>query len=119
MVAIVLLMPGMDRIVRIWNPYVTSKPTGMLRGHSAPICYLFIAEEENRVFSISTDRCIRVKIRFVTIINYRYCIFLLVTFFMLTLKYCGESLELLMRDFVDDNKLMISMVWMCVYRDDT
>lgn len=51
---------GMDRLVRIWNPYLTSKPTGLLKGHTAPICHLFIASEEKRLFSISTDRCIRV-----------------------------------------------------------
>lgn len=32
----------------------------MLRGHSAPIFFLFIADEENRIFSISTDKCIKV-----------------------------------------------------------
>ena len=37
------------------------KPTAMLRGHSAPIFFLFIAEEENRIFSISTDKCIKVS----------------------------------------------------------
>ena len=50
----------MDRIVRVWNPYVAGKPTGMLRGHTAPIFYLFVAEEEKRIFSISTDKCIKV-----------------------------------------------------------
>ncbi|XP_012936713.1 WD repeat-containing protein on Y chromosome [Aplysia californica] len=55
-----LVTGGMDRIIRLWNPYVNWKPTAMLRGHAAPIFYLFIAEEDNRIFSISTDRCIRV-----------------------------------------------------------
>ena len=51
---------GMDRIVRMWNPYVPGKATGLLRGHSAPIFYLFIAEDDNRIFSISTDKAIKV-----------------------------------------------------------
>ena len=55
----------MDRIVRMWNPYVAGKPTGMLRGHNAPIFYLFIAEDENRIFSISTDKCIKVACEFI------------------------------------------------------
>lgn len=38
-----------------------SKPTAMLRGHNAPIFYLFIANDENRVFSLSTDKCIKVR----------------------------------------------------------
>ena len=37
------------------------KCVGMLRGHNAPIFYLFVAEEENRIFSVSTDKCIKVK----------------------------------------------------------
>ena len=55
----------MDRIVRIWNPYVPGKCTGMLRGHNAPIFYLFVAEEENRIFSMSTDKAIKVCVRVV------------------------------------------------------
>jgi len=50
----------MDRLVRLWNPYVTSKPIGRLRGHSAPICYLCIVGNEKRLYSVSTDRCIKV-----------------------------------------------------------
>ena len=55
---------GMDRLVRMWNPYVVAKPIGMLRGHTAPIVYLAIAEEDFRIFSISTDKCIRVCLVF-------------------------------------------------------
>ncbi|XP_078600786.1 cilia- and flagella-associated protein 337-like isoform X2 [Branchiostoma floridae x Branchiostoma japonicum] len=51
---------GMDRIVRTWNPYVPSKPTGMLRGHNAPIFHLHISAEENRIFSVSTDKTVKV-----------------------------------------------------------
>ncbi|XP_060601618.1 WD repeat-containing protein on Y chromosome-like isoform X3 [Ruditapes philippinarum] len=56
----IIVTGGMDRIVRLWNPYVSGKPTAMLRGHSAPIFFIFVAEEENRIFSISTDKCIKV-----------------------------------------------------------
>ncbi|CAH1777712.1 unnamed protein product [Owenia fusiformis] len=56
----ILVTGGMDRIVRIWNPYVPTKPIMMLRGHNAPIFHLFIAEEEERIFSISTDKVIKV-----------------------------------------------------------
>jgi WD40 repeat protein len=44
----------------MWNPYVVAKPVGLLRGHTAPIVYLAVVEEDNRIFSISTDKCIRV-----------------------------------------------------------
>lgn len=50
----------MDRLVRMWNPYVPSKPTGLLRGHTAPIFHLFICPEDDRIFSISTDKTVKV-----------------------------------------------------------
>lgn len=53
---------GMDRIVRMWNPYVCAKPVALLRGHNAPIFYLFISSEEGRIFSISTDKCVKVSL---------------------------------------------------------
>ncbi|KAL5011758.1 hypothetical protein ScPMuIL_010309 [Solemya velum] len=56
----IIVTGGMDRIIRLWNPYVPSKPTAMLRGHNAPIFYLAIAEEDSRIFSISTDKCNKV-----------------------------------------------------------
>ncbi|ELU12211.1 hypothetical protein CAPTEDRAFT_212397, partial [Capitella teleta] len=56
----IIVTGGMDRIVRMFNPYVSGKPTGMLRGHNAPIFFLFVAEEENRIFSISTDKCVKI-----------------------------------------------------------
>jgi len=53
---------GMDRLVRLWNPYVTNEPIGRLRGHSAPICYLSVVGSEKRLYSVSTDRCIKVSL---------------------------------------------------------
>lgn len=50
----------MDRLVRLWNPYVTNEPIGRLRGHNAPICYLSVVGSEKRLYSVSTDRCIKV-----------------------------------------------------------
>ncbi|XP_033119020.1 WD repeat-containing protein 49-like, partial [Anneissia japonica] len=56
----IIVTGGMDRIVRVWNPYVPLKPTGMLRGHNAPIFGLFIAAEEDRIYSISQDKTVKV-----------------------------------------------------------
>lgn len=55
-----------------------SKPTAMLRGHNAPIFYLFIANDENRVFSLSTDKCIKVSIlnsdfTWIDLLRWAYC----------------------------------------------
>lgn len=36
-----------------------SKERGILRGHMTPIFYLFIVEEDNRLFSISNDKTVK------------------------------------------------------------
>ncbi|XP_072433361.1 cilia- and flagella-associated protein 337 [Chiloscyllium punctatum] len=51
---------GIDRIVRMWNPYIPGKPTGLLRGHSAPIFYLNISTDDNKLFSVSTDNTVKI-----------------------------------------------------------
>ncbi|KAM5192087.1 cilia- and flagella-associated protein 337-like [Mantella aurantiaca] len=56
----VLVTGGMDRIVRVWNPYVSGWPTGLLRGHSSPITYLQIADENTKIYSVSTDCAVMV-----------------------------------------------------------
>ncbi|XP_076818537.1 cilia- and flagella-associated protein 337-like isoform X2 [Clavelina lepadiformis] len=50
---------GMDRIVRLWNPYVPQKATGLLRGHSSPVVFISIDGEDGRIFSISADKCLK------------------------------------------------------------
>ncbi|CAF1669013.1 unnamed protein product, partial [Adineta ricciae] len=57
----VLVTGGMDRIVRIWNPYLPSRPIARLRGNNAPVFLVKIAVEDNRLFSISTDKEILVS----------------------------------------------------------
>ncbi|KAL5253479.1 hypothetical protein ACHWQZ_G013315 [Mnemiopsis leidyi] len=56
----ILVTGGMDRLVRIWNPYVNTKPTALLRGHNGPIFYLYICDREQRIYSISTDKTVKV-----------------------------------------------------------
>ncbi|XP_076833418.1 cilia- and flagella-associated protein 337 [Brachyhypopomus gauderio] len=55
-----LVTGGMDKLIRMWNPYVPGRPTGILKGHSAPIVYLCISADEGRVFSVSTDNSARI-----------------------------------------------------------
>nr|XP_034971549.1 WD repeat-containing protein on Y chromosome-like isoform X4 [Zootoca vivipara] len=50
---------GMDRIIRMWNPYMPGRPTGMLRGHMAPVFYVHISEED-KIFSMSTDNTVKI-----------------------------------------------------------
>ncbi|XP_078402252.1 cilia- and flagella-associated protein 337 [Cetorhinus maximus] len=51
---------GMDRIVRMWNPYVPGKPTGLLRGHCAPIFFLYISADDSKLFSVSADITVKI-----------------------------------------------------------
>nr|XP_033806006.1 WD repeat-containing protein on Y chromosome-like [Geotrypetes seraphini] len=51
---------GVDRIVRMWNLYVPGRPTGVLRGHTAPLFYVEISAEDQKIFSVSTDNTVKV-----------------------------------------------------------
>uniref|UniRef100_A0A3B5ACJ7 WD40 repeat domain 95 n=1 Tax=Stegastes partitus TaxID=144197 RepID=A0A3B5ACJ7_9TELE len=55
-----LVTGGMDRLIRLWNPHFSGKPTGILKGHSAPIIFLFISSEDSQIFSVSTDNTVKV-----------------------------------------------------------
>ena len=57
----VLVTGGLDRIVRIWNPYLPARPLSRLRGHNAAIFAVKIAVEDDRLFSISADKTVLVS----------------------------------------------------------
>ncbi len=57
----VLVTGGMDRVVRLWNPYLPARPIARLRGHNAPVFLVKIAVEDNRLFSISADKTVMVS----------------------------------------------------------
>jgi WD40 repeat protein len=52
----------MDRIIRLWNPYLSARPVARLRGHNAPVFLVKIAVEDNRLFSISADKTVLVSL---------------------------------------------------------
>uniref|UniRef100_A0A3Q2UUN8 WD40 repeat domain 95 n=1 Tax=Haplochromis burtoni TaxID=8153 RepID=A0A3Q2UUN8_HAPBU len=54
-----LITGGMDKLIRLWNPHY-SKPTGILKGHSAPIISIRISSEDNQIFSVSTDCTVKI-----------------------------------------------------------
>ncbi len=58
----VLVTGGMDRVVRLWNPYLPTQPVARLRGHNAPVFLVKIVAEDNRLFSISTDKAVVVSL---------------------------------------------------------
>ncbi|XP_050985722.1 WD repeat-containing protein on Y chromosome isoform X1 [Labeo rohita] len=55
-----LVTGGMDKLLRMWTPYVPRKPTGILKGHAAPVSYLCIASEDGHIFSVSTDNTAKI-----------------------------------------------------------
>ena len=57
----VLVTGGMDRVIRLWNPYLPARPVARLRGHNAPVFLVKIAVEDNRLFSISADKTVLVS----------------------------------------------------------
>ncbi|GAA6232708.1 WD repeat-containing protein on Y chromosome-like [Lates japonicus] len=55
-----LVTGGMDRLIRMWNPHFSGKPTGILKGHSAPIFYVCISSEDSQIFSVSVDSTVKI-----------------------------------------------------------
>eukprot|EP00794_Sanderia_malayensis_P007565 gene7565-8403_t len=56
----VIITGGPDRIIRLWNPYVTNKATSMLKGHLAPIAKVIMDSAHQQIISISKDKMIKV-----------------------------------------------------------
>ena len=51
-----LLVTGSsDHIVRVWNPYVTSRPVAMLTGHAVGVVDVAIHEPLSLILSYSKD----------------------------------------------------------------
>uniref|UniRef100_A0A3Q1IFA4 WD40 repeat domain 95 n=1 Tax=Anabas testudineus TaxID=64144 RepID=A0A3Q1IFA4_ANATE len=55
-----LVTGGMDRFIRMWNPHFSGKPTGILKGLSAPVVYLCISSEDSQIFCVSIDNTVKV-----------------------------------------------------------
>uniref|UniRef100_A0A8C5K5J8 EF-hand domain-containing protein n=1 Tax=Jaculus jaculus TaxID=51337 RepID=A0A8C5K5J8_JACJA len=50
---------GIDNKVCLWNPYVASKPVGVLWGHSASVIAVQFFAERKQLFSFSRDKVLR------------------------------------------------------------
>ncbi|KAL1777899.1 WD repeat-containing protein 49 [Sigmodon hispidus] len=50
---------GVDNKVCLWNPYVISKPVGVLWGHSASVIAVQFFAERKQLFSFSRDKVLR------------------------------------------------------------
>nr|XP_048719949.1 WD repeat-containing protein 49 isoform X5 [Caretta caretta] len=49
---------GINHRVCLWNPYITSKPAGVLQGHSASVIAVQFITERKQLFSFSEDKVI-------------------------------------------------------------
>ncbi|XP_054845639.1 WD repeat-containing protein 49-like [Eublepharis macularius] len=56
----VLVTGGLDRNIRLWNPYIPGWAVGILRGHTSPIGFLGIVHGSAKVLSVSLDSTIKV-----------------------------------------------------------
>ncbi len=51
----ILVTGSIDHVVRLWNPYVPSKPMAVLRGHSTAVLDVVVASGCGLIFSYSHD----------------------------------------------------------------
>uniref|UniRef100_A0A7N4Q0X6 EF-hand domain-containing protein n=1 Tax=Sarcophilus harrisii TaxID=9305 RepID=A0A7N4Q0X6_SARHA len=65
-----LISGGVDCCVRVWNRFVPSLPTAILRGHSLPILGLAIQEQNGQIFSYSKDTVLKIWD-----MNYHTCLY--------------------------------------------
>ncbi|KAJ8392421.1 hypothetical protein AAFF_G00075460 [Aldrovandia affinis] len=56
----ILVTGGSDRIVRVWNPYVTKRACSQMDGHLSVITDVAINGRDKKVISISKDKNLRV-----------------------------------------------------------
>lgn len=54
-----LLTGGRDKVIRLWNPYVLSKPAGNLHGHNSSVINLTVNHEEGIIYSLAEDKTIK------------------------------------------------------------
>ncbi|XP_060102791.1 WD repeat-containing protein 64-like [Heteronotia binoei] len=55
-----LVTGGLDRNIRLWNPYIPGWAVGILRGHTSPIGFLSIVHGSTKILSVSLDSTIKV-----------------------------------------------------------
>ncbi|XP_077864869.1 WD repeat-containing protein on Y chromosome-like [Saccoglossus kowalevskii] len=56
----VIVTGGMDRTVRIWNPYVNTKATAVLKGHNTAVMHIEMNSFNGHIISVAKDKQIKV-----------------------------------------------------------
>ncbi len=46
----------MDRVIRLYNPYMPARPIAHLKKHTTPIFFIHLNTEDDRIFTMSTDK---------------------------------------------------------------
>ncbi len=66
----------MDRMIRLYNPYMPARPIAHLRRHTTPIFFIHLSIEDDRIFTMSTDKCLNVVdfLLILTSIKQVYCL---------------------------------------------
>lgn len=50
------LIPGEDKILRLWHPNINTKPVGKLMGHLFSITEIVTNEKDQHIISLSTAK---------------------------------------------------------------
>ncbi|CAF4523027.1 unnamed protein product, partial [Rotaria sp. Silwood1] len=51
---------GVNYQVSLWNPFVLSKPNGILRGHMRSVLYVQFVPSRGQLLSFSKDKILRI-----------------------------------------------------------
>lgn len=52
----VIITGGIDHYVRLWNPYLTTKPTSTLKGHCSAVIHIEVNATNGQFISVSQDK---------------------------------------------------------------
>ena len=56
----VIVTGGIDHYVRLWNPYLTTKPTSTLKGHCSAVIHIAVNGTNGQFISVSQDKVLKV-----------------------------------------------------------
>ena len=56
----VIVTGGIDHYVRLWNPYLTTKPTSTLKGHCSAVIHIVVNGQSGQFISVSQDKVLKV-----------------------------------------------------------
>jgi WD40 repeat protein len=55
-----IITGGRDKIIRLWNPFILTKPAATLTGHMTAIMAIAVNNEESQFISLSDDKVIKI-----------------------------------------------------------